>query len=292
VSSRTTPDPGHPAPTATVQAAVDRLCQDDWRDLHPYRKWAGAHWRLLSLIDLGAADDPRLGPLFEHDLAWLTGTRHRARIRSVTGRVRQCASQEGAAVLVAAASGRADDRRVGRLVADLVTWQWGDGGWNCDPDPAAHHSSLHETWLPLLGLHAWADATADRAGARAARAAADTAGDLLVAHRLVLSRHGHVVIDPDWLDLHWPPYWHHDVLTGVRCLAALGRLGEVPRAEAWLDAHRTADGRWHTSGRRWWRPPGRTGSGVDVVDWSALADDVVTAQVAATRTAPREDVRD
>lgn len=272
MSSPTTPDRAPP-----VAAAVHRLLEDDWRDLQAYRKWQGAHWRLLSLVDLGQGHDPRLGHLLDHDLAWLRSPHHRGSITTVAGRVRRCASQEGAAVLVATAMGRATDDDVTGLAHDLVRWQWPDGGWNCDTAPGASHSSLHETWLPLRALAAWSAATHDAE----ARAAADRAGTFLVSHRVVRSHRTGLVVDPAMLHLHWPPYWRLDLLQGLRCLADLDRLAEVPDAVALLLDRRAADGTWRVSGRRWWRPPGSRGSGVDVVDWHGIDDEVVTDQARA-----------
>jgi len=78
------------------------------------------------------------------------------------------------------------------------------------------------------------------------------------------------VIDRRWLALHYPPYWHYDVLQALLILSRLGKAGD-PRAGDALELRlrrRRADGRWQ-SGGCWWRPPGTPrGSGqVEVVDW-------------------------
>jgi hypothetical protein len=84
------------------------------------------------------------------------------------GRHRAHASQQGNALWSLVTLGLADDRCDG--LADLLLhWQWPDGGWNCDRDPAADTSSFFETLLPMRGL--WAHGTG-RATA-AARAAAE-----------------------------------------------------------------------------------------------------------------------
>jgi hypothetical protein len=49
-----------------------------------------------------------------------------------------------------------------------------------------------------------------------------------------------------------------------------------------LDELRAADGTWHASGRRYWRR-GRTGTGVEVVDWGD-AHQIITP--AAERIVP------
>jgi hypothetical protein len=143
--------------------------------------------------------------------------------------------------------------------------QWPDGGWNCDRTPAAHHSSFHETLHPLWGLTEYARVT----GEGDAAAAADRAAELFMGHRLFRSHTTGAVADEEWLDLHYPAYWHYDVLQG---LLFLGRHGSIrdPRAGEALDlieAKRRSDGTWAPEGRRYWRPPGSPGGGVEVVDW-------------------------
>ena len=47
--------------------------------VHAYGKWGGAHWRLVSLVELGVpAGEPRCLAAAETVLAWLTGKAHRA----------------------------------------------------------------------------------------------------------------------------------------------------------------------------------------------------------------------
>jgi hypothetical protein len=50
------------------------------------------------------------------------------------------------------------------------------------------------------------------AGAVWAREAADRAAELFLSHRLFRSLSDGEVIDRRWLALHYPPYWHYDVL--------------------------------------------------------------------------------
>ena len=129
--------------------------------MHPYSKWDGAHWRLVSLVELEAAADERLIAAANAVLAWLTGDRHRASIKTIDGLPRVHASQEGNALAVCSRLGMAGDPRVARLARDLVAWQWPDGGWNCDPKAGGRRSSFHESLIPAYGLHEYAVATGD-----------------------------------------------------------------------------------------------------------------------------------
>jgi hypothetical protein len=240
-----------------------------------YNKWIGAHWRLVSLVELGIQPgEPRALAALEQVLAWLTGTSHRANVPVINGLARRCGSQEGNALAVACRLGAADDERVRLLATGLMEWQWPDGGWNCDRRPEAHRSSFHETLPPIWGLHEYATATGDTDAAAAARRGAE----LLLEHRLYRALATGETINAEWLTPHWPPYWHYDTL---RALVVLERMGLVadPRttdALAELVRRRRSDGRWHAS-NRWWKPPPSTRAG-EAVDWRLddTADRMVT----------------
>jgi hypothetical protein len=160
----------------------------------------------------------------------------------------------------------AGDPRAELLARSLADWQWPDGGWNCDLRASGRRSSFHESLPPAWGLHEYWLAT----GATWAKQAAARAAELFLSHRLLRSLSDGQVIDRRWLALHYPPYWHYDVLQALLVLSRLGKAGDPRAGEALelLMRRRRADGRWQPGGC-WWRPPGnRTGSGpVEVVDW-------------------------
>lgn len=239
---------------------VDRHC-------HPYRKWQGAHWRLLSAVELGVSpDEPRARAAADEVLQWLVDL-PRSR-RFVAGRYRPHASQEGNALFVCCRLGLWDDPRVQELGRRLVLWQWPDGGWNCDLAPAAEHSSFHETLGALRGL-------AEHGGFPDVVSAA---AEFLLRHQLFRSHRSGRVIDDEWLRLHWPAYWHYDVLQALRVLARLGRVNDARAGDALqhLMTLRRPDGTWRADGRRYWRLAGR--SNVEVVDWGD-ARQLLTKQV-------------
>jgi hypothetical protein len=197
---------------------------------------------------------------------------HRARLvdradpsprHQVDGLTRRCASQEGNALAVACRLGLDEDERVRRIADSLVEWQWPDGGWNCDVEATGRRSSFHETLPPMWGLHEFWSATGDTR----ARDAAHHAAELFLGHRLFRAHGSGEPIHPSWIVLHYPPYWHYDVL---QCLLVLGRMGlaEDTRAADAMDVvenRRLGDGRWRTGGR-WWNPPGSSRA-PEVVDW-------------------------
>lgn len=251
---------------------VQTLLED--HAVHPYAKWSGAHWRLVSLVELGIpAGEPRALAAAETVLAWLTGAGHRKGMTTVAGRVRRCASQEGNALAVCARLGLAADPRVELLARSLVEWQWPDGGWNCDRNPEAWRSSFNESLAPMWGLHEYASAT----GAQWARDAAARTAELFLSHRLFRSLRTGEVIKPTWLDLNYPPYWHYDA---AQALLVLWRMGlhhddRAQEAREVLATKRRKDGLWPAR-RTWWRPPGSGGSNVEVVDWAERANEMVT----------------
>jgi hypothetical protein len=165
---------------------------------HAYRKWGGAHWRLVSLVELGApAGGPRLLAVAGTVLAWLNGGPHRRAVKEVNGLTRRCASQEGNALAVCCRLGLAADPRVELLARSLVAWQWPDGGWNCDQRASGRRSSFHESLPPAWGLHEYGLAT----GAAWAERAAGRAAELFLEHRVVRSLSNGEVIDRRWLSL-------------------------------------------------------------------------------------------
>jgi len=254
---------------------------------HPYRKWGGGHWRLISLAELDVpADDPEIAAAvraaFDETAAWLLSPGRVARAdRQIRGRSRICGSQNGAAIWAASRLGLAGDERVGTLVEHLLRWQWPDGGWNCDKRPEATHASFNESWMPLRGLAAFRAAQGaagttppgDRVVAGSLDATIDGAAEFLLRHRVVESERTGEVAHPRLLELRWPPYWHYGLLPGLLALDAAGRLDDPRVAPAFdrLRELRGVDGRWHPTGR-WWGGPGSKGSNVEIVAWGRAGE--------------------
>lgn len=232
--------------------------------VHPYTKWRGAHWRLVSLVDLGLpAGEPHAAAAASTVLDWLDGEVDPAQLRTLQGRYRGHASQEGNAVFVATRLGMAGDPRVHRLVAALLLWQWPDGGWNCDRRPAVSHSSFYESLAPLLGLAEYAATTGDSEAAGGARRAAE----FFLAHKVFKSHRRDRPGDADWLLLQYPIYHYFDVLHGLRALQLAGALAD-PRTRDAVDLLRAKqhdDGTWHVEHRPRWLPGGTYRT--EVVRW-------------------------
>ena len=253
------PDPGQLLAGPIVQTLLQE------QDGHPYKKSGGAHWRLVSLVELGLpAGEPRALAAVESVLDWLTGDGHRRTIRVIDGLTRRCASQEGNALAVCSRLGLASDPRVEQLAHSLLDWQWPDGGWNCDKRATGYRSSFNESLPPMWGLHEYAVAT----GAGWAADAAERAAELFLDHRLFRSLRSGEVINPVWVVPHYPPFWHYDVTQALLVLSRMGKASDPRAAEGieLLIARRRDDGLWRAGGA-WWRKPGTNAPNVEVVDW-------------------------
>jgi len=245
-----------------------------------YYKWQGLHWALASLADIGyPTGDESLRPAADRVLeVWLrpgvreeyeTATRPRSGgqrgVPRICGRARRCASQEGNALRFLT---RLDleDPRLGDVVDLLLRWQWPDGGWNCDLDPAADTSSFMETLTPMRGLALYGREHRDSR----ARAAARRAAEVFLERRMFRRRSNGQPISPRFLQLHFPLYWHYDILGGLRGVAEAGRIRDPRAAEAldWLESRELPDGGWRADAR-YYRVSRSFRPGAEFVDWGA-----------------------
>ncbi len=198
---------------------------------HPYAKWYGAHWVLATLADLGyPPGDETLIPLRDQVLGWLASTDYERLIRRPKrGPVRIHASIDGNALYAALTLGLPDPR-LDALVERLLAYQWPDGGWNCDIDSKGETSSFDETLIPMraLALHARLTGSAET------RAAARRAAEVFLCRKLYRRRSDGRVIKQHYVRLHYPCYWHYDILFGLRVMAEAGFIGD-PRCRDALD---------------------------------------------------------
>ena len=215
---------------------------------HPYSKWFGSHWVLAALADILYPTRARdLVPLKEQVYEWLFSRGHMEYSRkheayagpftAVRGLTRAHASMEGNAVYYLNALGLADDRTA-QLADRLADWQWPDGGWNCDKSPSARTSSFTESLLPLRGLAAQAKSRGGH------RDVIDRAAEFFLERGLFKRKRDGRTISPRFTLLHYPCYWHYDILFGLTVMKEAGRLGDERCAEALslLESKRLPDG--------------------------------------------------
>jgi hypothetical protein len=269
----------------TVKALLSR--RDRKGEIHvkrsPYDKWQGAHWVFAALADIGYPEaDEGLVPLRDQVFAlWLRPAyfeefeatskqqvyRRGHGVPVMRGRHRRCASQQGNALLSATKLGL-DDADSERLVERLLHWQWPDGGWNCDKNPSADSSSFMETILPMRGLALYGRKTKNAGAVRAARKAAE----VFLTRRLYKRRRDQRVIAQGFVELHYPLYWHYDMLGGLKAMADLDRLGDRRCDDALdlLEQKELPSGGWSAEAR-YFRPRKAIALGADYVDWGATS---------------------
>jgi hypothetical protein len=235
---------------------------------HPYAKWPGAHWVLATLADLGyPPGDDSLIPLREQVLNWLLGPEHQKGIRTIAGRVRRCASQESNALYALLMLGMADER-ADELARRLVDWQWPDGGWNCDKRPEAVNSSFMESLIPLRALALYARLTGDQH----AQEAAERAAQIFLKRELFKRQSDGSLMDQNFIQLHYPCYWHYDVLFGLKVMAEAGWIGDERCSDALdlLESKRLPDGGWPADAKYYHCTP-RAKTGHSLVDWGGTS---------------------
>jgi hypothetical protein len=157
---------------------------------------------------------------------WLFSKRFLKSIKVIQGKVRRCASQEGNAIYYSHALGITDERTE-QLVARLLEFQWPDGGWNCDKNPKAHHSSYHESLIPLRALIRYKkDSKLQISKTRGdeIQKAIDKAKEVFLKRELFLSASLGEIIHPHFTLLHFPYYWRYNILFALKVLNEGGFL--------------------------------------------------------------------
>jgi hypothetical protein len=247
------------------------LCDRNAEGIIPYRpydKWFGAHWVLAILADLGyPAGDDSLKPMMEQCYDnWLSKD-HEKYIRMIDGRIRRCASQEGNCIYYSLALGLADDRTE-ELAERLLKWQWEDGGWNCDKRPEAAKSSFNESLIPLRGLAWYAKSTGDPNVKKAVSRAAEV---FLKRHLFRRITNG-LIIDRNFIQLHYPNYWHYDILFALKVMVEAGLIHDQRCNEALdiLESKRLPDGGFPAE-EKYYRLDEKKLSGHSRVDWGGTS---------------------
>lgn len=227
----------------------------------PYHKWFGAHWVLVHLAELFyPAGDKSLFPLRDqvYDI-WLSdymlnsedctdkksayGT---VAVPVINGRYRRCASQQGNA-LFATLTLRIEDERSETLKNLLLKWQWPDGGWNCDKNPDARKSSFTESLIPLRALAY----CLKKCHEGKVKNAVKNAAEIFLGRNLFKKIRDGKIINPEFLKLHYPCYWHYDILFGLKVMAEAGFIKDSRCSEALdiLESKRLKSGGWKTGSK-------------------------------------------
>ncbi|MHA2245314.1 MAG: hypothetical protein ACXADY_10145 [Candidatus Hodarchaeales archaeon] len=236
---------------------------------HPYKKWYGAHWVLTSLAEIGyPPGDEDLIPLREQVYEWLLSKEHEKKIKSINGRVRRCASQEGNALFSLLTLGLPDDRTE-ELAQRLRSWQWTDGGWNCDKNPQAVNSSFMETLIPLRALALHAQMTNNSGSGQVAKSAAE----IFLKRKMYKRRKDDTIIKEDFVKLHFPCYWHYDILFGLKVVNEVGLIHDERCNDALtlLETKKLPDGSFPAEKKYYQVTDSLQRSGRSLVDWGGTS---------------------
>lgn len=236
---------------------------------HPYSKWDGAHWVLAALADLHyPPGDASLTTLRDQQYTFFfSGSPEKpipARKRIVVkNQPRMCASIEANGLYAPLKLGIADTR-IQQLFDLLLDWQWPDGGWNCDKRPTAARSSFMETLIPLRAINLYALESGDPRASQVVYEAAE----LFLKRRLFRRLSDGQVMDPHFVRLHYPIYWHYDILAGLKVMAEIGQIRDPRCSEALdlLESKRLGDGGFPAE-ERYYHAPTNQASGRSLVDW-------------------------
>ncbi len=249
-----------------------------------YDKWQGTHWVLMTLADIGYPQgDDALRPLADDVLNTWLGERafnefaaakksdaykRRDAIPVMQGRHRTCASQQGNALYSLLQLGL-EDERIHQLAERLRYWQWPDGGWNCDKNPDAKTSTFIHTLYSMRALALYAKHTGD----------AESKESALRASEVMLKRHLYKrvsdgqIIKSEFVKLHYPLYWHYDILGALKVFAEIGQTEDERFADALdlLEEKELPTGGWPAEGRYYKKVSGDYSLNADYVDWGGVS---------------------
>jgi len=247
---------------------------------HVYKKWNGAHWILATLADIGyPKGDASLQPANDQVIErWLNPEFIREKscdtmkaayrhcgVPVIDGRARRCASQQGNALFSAIALGFMDER-CHRLAEYLIRWQWPDGGWNCDKNPKANKSSFWETLIPLRALALYSNITGNQKVCKSVARAAE----VFLKRHLYKRQSSKTIMNPKFLQLHYPCYWHYDILFGLKVMAEAGFISDPRCADALdvLESKQLPGGGWPAE-ERFYKTAGAQTSGYELISWGS-----------------------
>ncbi|MFX0016474.1 MAG: hypothetical protein ACFE98_17910 [Candidatus Hermodarchaeota archaeon] len=233
-----------------------------------YKKWEGIHWVLADLADIGyPPGDQTLLTSIKLELNWLLSKKRWASKKTINNRRRFCASQEGNGLFSIISLGLAEYvwEACTTLADRLITYQWEDGGWNCDVRPEAINSSYHESAIPLRALNIFERKTNDQV----ARKAIDQASELFLKRQFYKRRSTNKIIDKQWTKLSYPSYWMYNILFGLKVIAECGKVKDHRCKEALklLESKELTEGGFPAEKRNFFR---NKRSRYSPVDWGEV----------------------
>lgn len=248
-----------------------------------YDKWQGAHWVLITLADIGYPQGDRaLDPMADAVLKTWLAPRYfnefvaerkadaytQDAVPVMEGRHRTCTSQQGNALYSVLRLELADER-IHQLAERLRYWQWPDGGWNCDKEPTAHTSTFIHTLYSMRALALYAQHTGDAESLASARRAAE----FFLKRRLYKRVSDGSLIAREFVKLHYPLYWHYDILGALKIFAEVDFTDDERFTDALdlLEEKALPTGGWPAESRYYKKVSPAFELGNDYVDWGGAS---------------------
>ncbi len=267
-----------------ISRRVKRLlaCRDNKGELiggrGVYAKWQGAHWILATLADLGYPErDEALVPVRDQILDCWLGKEFYMEFEAkskadayksngvpiMQGRYRRCASQQGYALYSLIKLGL-ENERAHDLAERLLHWRWPDGGWNCDKEPSASKSTFIHTVHSMRALHLYGT----RFRKKQALAAAKQAAEIFLCRQLFKRKSDGSIIKDEFIKLHYPLYWHYDIMLALKVFAETHQIHDERCAAALdlLESKQLPDGGWPAESR-YYSVSDKIKLNADWVDW-------------------------
>ncbi|MBZ0302416.1 MAG: hypothetical protein K8J31_21900 [Anaerolineae bacterium] len=249
-----------------------------------YDKWQGTHWVLMTLADIGYPRGDKSLYLLADDVlkCWLQerffnefvverkadAYKRQDAIPIMQGRHRTCTSQQGNALYSVLKLGLEDDR-IHPLAERLRYWQWPDGGWNCDKEPEARKSTFIHTLYSMRALAMYADHT----GHQESRECALRASEVFLTRRLFRRVSNGEIIREEFVKLHYPLYWHYDILGALKVFAEINLTNDERFEEALdlLEEKVLPMGGWPAESRYYTKISSDFSLSADYVDWGGTS---------------------
>jgi hypothetical protein len=125
-----------------------------------------------------------------------------------------------------------------------------------------------QSLIPLRALALHARLT----GNKHSKQAADRAAEVFLKRELFKRQRDGSVIHKDFIRLHYPCYWHYDILFGLKVMAEAGWLGDKRCRSALdlLESKRLADGGFPAE-RKYYQCTPKAKTGRSLVDWGGTS---------------------
>jgi len=198
-----------------------------------YDKWQGSHWIMILLAELDYPENDKtlLSTVDELLNFWLKDYyfnevlikkpsdvfKDKTGVPFINGKYRRCASQQGN-LLYALLKLGFHDKRIHNLAELLLKWQWDDGGWNCDKNPDAKVSSFVHTLWSIRGLSYYNKFYPSKKIPSAIK----NASEVILKRKLYKRLSDNSFIREEFIKLHYPLYWHYDILGALKVFSENG----------------------------------------------------------------------